>query len=385
MIIKFLKAAIAFLVLLLNVQHLNAQKTFHTVIQIPQSVDGKNFLITYDDGLNVLTVKDTFVNKQLAFSGKLYSKFAVLKISYHNGRVVHYDEYFIHSLPSEIIFAPDADFSEDRNFHYSKLKNATEIYQSKIAQQRNEFSKQETDEMTRFWKKNNASFGKSDSLKNLFYEKLNNINKSDIDFIKKNGDEYYSFWLFRTQVIPNTFINKNASIEDFKNLLNVYNTTFPSSYKENTVGKRIENLLKGKITVQTKKRAPDFRIKDIEGKSITIKDFKGKYVLLDFWATWCAPCMAQLPFIKKIREDYSPDKLVIIGISADVDYKNFEAAIRKNKMNWIHIYGNTDLAPMYGVNAIPAVFLIDKNGTIIFRGEGEEKDAITELLEKKLH
>lgn len=383
--IRFLKSISVFIVLLLNVQHLNAQKTFHTVIQIPQSAEGKNFLITYDDGLNVSTVKDTFVNNRLNFSGKLYSKFAVLKISYHNGSIVHYDEYFIDSLPSEIIFASDADFSEDGNFHHYKLKNAIEIFKSKIAQQRNEFSKQETDEMTRFWENYSASFGKTDSLKNLFYEKLNNINKSDIDFIKKNGDEYYSFWWFRTQVIPNTFINKNASIEDFGNLLDVYNTAFPSAYKESAVGKRIEHLLTGKITVQTKTRAPDFKIKDIAGKSISIKDFKGKYVLLDFWATWCAPCMAQLPFIKKIREDYSPEKLVIIGISWDVDYKNFEAAIKKNKMNWIHIYGNTDLPPMYGVNTIPAVFLIDRKGTIIFRGAGEYKDALTELLAKELN
>ncbi len=378
--IKFISAICIFIAFL--TPQAKGQKTFHVVIQIPSSSDVKDFSITYDDGLGIKTVTDTFVNSKLTFSGKFYSKFSVLKISHQYGSDVYYDQYFIGSQPAEIIFSSDSSFSEDGKFHASKLKNATEIFQSNIAKQRNEFSKESLVEMNHFVERNNESIWQSDSLKKLFFEKLKNINKSDIQFIKKNADNYYSFWWFRTQVIPNTFINKNASVTDFDNLLTVYNMAFRDSYKESLEGQRTKNLLTGSITTRLNKGAPDFESKDINGKSIRLQDFQGKYVLLDFWATWCGPCMAQLPFIKKIRKDYPANKLAIIGISEDVDYKNFDAVINKNNMDWIHVFGNTDLGPMYGVDAIPAVILIDQNGTIIFRDKGDNTDELIDLLNK---
>lgn len=378
---KFISASCIFFAFL--IPQANAQKSFQAVIQIPSSLNAKDFSITYDDGLKIKMVADTFVNSKLTFSGKFYSKYAVLKISHQDGKDVHYDEYFVGPQPAEIIFSSDSSFSKDGDFHASKLKNATEIYQSNIYKQRKEFSKEALDEFVHFMETNNDAIWKSDSLTQLFYKKLNNINKSDIGFIKQNADNYFSFWWFRIQVVPNIFMNKNALQSDFENLLNVYNTVFASSYQESEEGQKIKQLLTGRITVQEREVAPDFEFKDITGKTIRLKDLKGKYVLLDFWATWCGPCMAQLPVIKKIRKDYSPDKLVIIGISLDVDYKRFEAIIKKNNMNWIHVYGNTDLAPMYGADAIPDIFLIDQNGTIILReGGGDHKDKLIELLNK---
>jgi len=363
-------------------QQLEAQKTFHVTIQIPSPPESKNFSLTYDDGLKISAVTDTFINNKLNFSGKFYSEYAVLKISYTNASVITSDEYFIGTQPVDIVFASDSDFNVSADFHHFKLKNAIEIHQSKNKKQRNEFAKEELTEMNRFYNENQDSIWTVDSLKSLFYKKLSDVNSRDIEFVKKNPSEYYSFWMFRTQIIPITFGYANSTVIDFKNLLNIYRTVFPYSFRESPEGKKIKGLLAGRIATQKNYPAPNFAIKDIIGNVIQLSDFKGKYVLLDFWATWCAPCMAQLPFIKKIRSDYPADKLVVIGISADVNYYRFDSVVKENNMNWIHCFGNADLPKEYGVDAIPAILLIDKNGILIFDGKKEDNNTLISLLKK---
>ena len=346
-------------------------------------MQGQAFRITYDDGLRELPVIDTFIHNQLNFSGKFFSTAAVIKIT-HVGidSISHYDAYFIGTKPAKIIFSDSETMQTDGNFKYDTLVNAIEIYQSKIKKQRDAFIKTEADEITRFSNENAEYMFKKDSLTRLFYKKIHELIVKDIDFIKKNGNEYFSFWWFKTQILTNTFMNENATTLDFKDLLNIYNTVFPSNFTGTPEGQKIKELLTARISTQVNSPAPNFETKDVKGNKIKLTDFKGRYVLLDFWATWCAPCMAQLPFIKKIRDDYSDNQLVIISISSDADFRRFEDVVKEKKMNWIHIFGNNDIPVKFGVNAIPVIFLIDKNGIIIFNEKGNEKD-ILKLLEFK--
>jgi len=378
--IKFRRFIQVLFTFFMSVQCLKGQQTFHVSIQIPGSFAGKNFLVTYDNGLRIITVTDSFANNKLNFSGIFYSKFAVLKITHTSGdSISNSDEYFIGVKPAKIIFLENSDMSTDGNFKHYESKNAIEIHQSKINRQRIEFSKNEISDMIRFYGKNIDSIWRVDSLKTLFSKKLYDLDNKGLDFIKKHRNDYFSFWWFRTQIIPNTFRNENASIIDFQNLLNFYNTVFSYSYKKSLEGKNISKLLTGRIYTKKTHKAWDFKVKDIAGNLIKLNDFKGKYVLLDFWATWCGPCMQQLPFVKKIREDYPIDKLVMISISSDVNYNKFDSVIKKNKMNWIHIFGD-DLLKIYGINAIPAIILIDKNGAIIYDGKNEDNDDLVRLL-----
>jgi thiol-disulfide isomerase/thioredoxin len=357
------------------------QNMFHVMIQKPASTKSKDFLITYDDGLIKRTVSDTFNIDQLKFSGKYYSKFMVLNISYTGKDLVTwYDEYFIGTKPATITISSEDDMLVNKNFHNIKLLNAYEIYQSKFSKQRSEFSRNEINNMNEFWNRNHDSLWKKDSLKTIFNDKLNNLNRKDIEFIQKNGSDYFSFWWFKTQIVPNTTRNEDATVSEYKNLLSIYNTTFPYTYRSSVEGKRIKQLLSGKIEAQKNRSAPNFATKDMLGKQIRLSDFKGKYVLLDFWATWCGPCMKELPFIKKIRADFPPDKLAIIGISSDVDYKYFSRIVKEKEMDWIQVFGDQSVSEIFGVSAIPRTFLIDKNGIIIFDGKKEGNDELIKLL-----
>jgi len=125
-------------------------------------------------------------------------------------------------------------------------------------------------------------------------------------------------------------------------------------------------------------KAPEFNIVTIDGRKLNLNELKGKYVLLDFWATWCAPCMAEIPFIKEMRQKYPENKLAIIGISQDRDSQKMVDAVKRLDMNWLHYYDvNYEFSKNYGVNNFPTLVLLDQQGTVIYESDLEKDDKET--------
>lgn len=112
--------------------------------------------------------------------------------------------------------------------------------------------------------------------------------------------------------------------------------------------------------------APDFHAEDINGKPLHLLDFRGKYVLLDFWATWCGPCIAEIPNVQRLNEKYSKDKLIVIGISLDRDEQVLLSFLKKNNLSFLQILDKKKtISNKYNVTAIPMNFLIGPDGIII--------------------
>jgi len=136
---------------------------------------------------------------------------------------------------------------------------------------------------------------------------------------------------------------------------------------------------------------PDFSETDLAGKPLSIANYKGKVVLLDFWATWCPPCRAELPNVVKTYEKYHAKGFEIIGISLDraQDREKLTSFLKDKDMTWPQFfdgkYWQNKLAAKYGVNSIPATYLLDGQRTIIgkdLRGENLEQ-AVANALAKK--
>jgi peroxiredoxin len=127
--------------------------------------------------------------------------------------------------------------------------------------------------------------------------------------------------------------------------------------------------------------APDFTLADPSGKPVSLSSLRGKMVLLDFWATWCGPCVSAVPEMKRIWGAYGSKGLVILSISLDTDMPGWKSFIQESGMNWLHVLDtrNTSSATYrYGVTAIPTVFLIDKEG--IVRGMSHSADELEEQI-----
>jgi peroxiredoxin len=116
------------------------------------------------------------------------------------------------------------------------------------------------------------------------------------------------------------------------------------------------------------KPAPDFEATTLDGKLFKLSELRGKIVLLDFWATWCAPCVAELPNIKKLHDRHAADGLVVVSVSFDRDAEIARKFAAEKQMTWPQIWAEKGskgpLAELYGVSAISATFLIGRDNNV---------------------
>lgn len=134
-------------------------------------------------------------------------------------------------------------------------------------------------------------------------------------------------------------------------------------------------------------QAPDFALQSLDGKTIHLSDFRGKAVLLNFWATWCEPCKVEMPWFIQLQNQYASEGLQIVGVAMDDSSEKDIAAFAHNMgVNYPILLGKEGVGNAYGgVQFLPATFYIDRNGKVVdkifgLRGRSEIEDLVKKIV-----
>lgn len=203
---------------------------------------------------------------------------------------------------------------------------------------------------------------------------FNNLQKRAIDFAKahaiKNRSNvvaaYYSLM----------YMNEPGKEEELQKM---YDTLSPAVQKSYFGGK-LNEIVQAAAKTAVGQVAPEFSQNDPNGQPVNLSSFRGKYLLIDFWAAWCQPCRAENPNVVKAYNTYKDKGFEILGVSLDQDKDAWLKAVADDKLTWTQVsdlkYWNNDVAKLYGVRSIPASYLLDKEGKIVAKNlRGEELEA----------
>lgn len=222
---------------------------------------------------------------------------------------------------------------------------------SKIDSLENEFSIAQS--------KNSARL---DSLSGLIRPVYNAIQKEKEAFVKRFIDEHPATIVTLAAI---NYLNPDTDFPYFKKVDSSLTKYFPGSFYTEDFHKRYEALSKLAIG----NMAPDIILSNPEGEQVALSSLKGKYVLIDFWASWCGPCRQESPNLVRIYKKYNPKGFEIYSVSLDKEESAWVKAIKDDRLNWIHVsdlkFWDSAAAKLYNVQSIPFTLLIDKEGKII--------------------
>lgn len=204
------------------------------------------------------------------------------------------------------------------------------------------------------------------------------IGERTMDWIAAHPDEEYALWLY---------LRSGLTYKTAGELQEQYNR-FTARVQQSESGQQLAEMIRVRGALLPGAEAPAFTLKNIyTGDDISLADYRGKYVLLDFWASWCGPCRNSHPHLIGIEQKYKADNFALLGIASDRKDDVIKEAAGKDGITWpqMNIYekrsGQKPLSEMYDISALPTKILIDPQGKIVARYIGDVAEIDTKLKE----
>lgn len=192
-----------------------------------------------------------------------------------------------------------------------------------------------------------------------FRRNIDRRNQKQFEFAKNNPNSFFAL----------VALSESAGTKvDVKKVEPVYKA-LKAEYRNTDMGRELGQRIDAAGTTAVGMQAPEFTQNNVDGKPISLSSLKGKYVLVEFWASWCAPCRAGNPNLVKQYELYKDKGFEIISVSLDNVKDKWIDAIKKDGLPWLQVSDlkgwNNAVGRMYGVRAVPQSFLLDKEGKVI--------------------
>jgi peroxiredoxin len=273
----------------------------------------------------------------------------------------------------------EADLS-DKNMDY-KLSGAEEADKlQELNINKNKYTAKMAAIQRQFEDQVEAQPSKRETIANQMRPALLKETQGLVDFILKFAND-------NPKSLASFYAINSLNPSDYEKEFIAYSDRIKSNFNDNAaVTDFLVRMAKLK-SVQIGQPAPAFSMKTIDGKTASLADFKGKYVLLDFWASWCMPCRQENPNVVKAYNKYKDRNFSIFSVSLDKDAAAWKQAVAADKLTWTHGSELSDFegptVRLYQVEAIPSSFLIDPAGKIVAKNlRAQELDT---FLDKTLH
>lgn len=259
----------------------------------------------------------------------------------------------------KIVINGDINAVEETNVKGSRIVNEYAAYNKSVVDSRKPVQK-----IYEAWM---SAYQAGDSLKSSEYQQRfitardsQSVAQANgqLKFIQQHPGSYVSAWELIHRI-------DGHSLQQGIALYDGLSPTIQQSKQGQEIANRIALLSK----VATGNVAPVFKQASLDNKSVSLADYKGKYVLLEFWASWCGPCRAEIPNLINEYEQFKGKGFDILSVSLDDDKVKWKTAVQQHNMPWAQVSDlkgwKNDVARLYGINAVPANFLIDPEGKIV--------------------
>jgi thiol-disulfide isomerase/thioredoxin len=334
-----------------------SQDSSFVTVHYPADLPAKMIYVDYSDGKTYF--RKTFdSSSDITFKKPRYWRYADVIVYYPDTahqKTWILNTFWVGSQPAEIYIVPDSNGSH--HIQRYRLKNAYSVADSGRTQL-DLFEKSIADSITTTYELERQHH--SDSLDKAADTLFTRSAYRKLAFLRQIRPSYFQRWLFRTKLASNHLLPVDT-------LLNAYHSLFPDSLQNEPEGRYVRTLIERRLGPSLGKTAPHYTLHATTGRTITSENTHGKYVLFDFWASWCGPCVAEMPKISDLHSQYDTSKLLIVSITLDAHEKDFLEAADRLHMTWPLIFGNEDIVNHFDVAPIPALFLMDPEGKIIYK------------------